>query len=190
MMEEWLAGLAAASLIPALAALGKVLISKALKSKTKQVVTTDEAGKTEVITVRATAGPSEIRDRIDEAYSFEAEIASALEKLQENNLMLKMHPARQVDFIVEMPKGRLALEVKLALDRVDTKAIERYLAAEKNLSHLLLVSRTQPSERMLEAIKTYAKERQVSLLTIPKGFDAGPLIESKVKQIAAESGGA
>jgi hypothetical protein len=106
MMEEWLTGLVAASLIPALAALGKALISKALESKTKEVITTDEEGKTETITVRATAGPAEIRERIDEAYSFEAEIARALNKLQENNLTLKMHPARQVDFIIEMPKGK------------------------------------------------------------------------------------
>ena len=190
MMEEWLTGLVAASLIPALAALGKALISKALESKTKEVITTDEEGKTETITVRATAGPSEIRERIDEAYSFEAEIARALNKLQENNLTLKMHPARQVDFIVEMPKGKLALEVKLALDRVDAKAMERYFAAETNLSHLLLVCRTKPSQRILETIKAYVNERQVSLLTIPNGSDAGPLIERTLKQIATDASGA
>lgn len=189
-MEEWFTGLAAASLIPALAALGKVLISKALETKTKEVVTTDEEGRTETVVVRATAGPAEIRERIDEAFSFEAEIAGALKKLQEKNLTLKMHSARQVDFIVEMPKGKLALEVKLALDRVDVKAMERYLAAETNLSHLLLVSRTQPSQRLIEAIKTYANESQVvSLLTIPKGSDAGPLIETTLKQIAADASG-
>lgn len=190
MMEEWYSGLAAAALIPALAGLAKVLISKALESKTKEVISTDEEGRTEIVVVRATAGPAEIRERIDEAYSFESEIAGALKSLEGMNLALKMHPARQVDFIIEMPKGKLALEVKLALDRVDVKAMERYFTAEKNLSHLLLVSRSQPSQRLMESIKAYVNEGQVSLLTIPKGSDAGPLIEGTVKQIAADASGA
>lgn len=189
-MDEWLTGVVAAAAIPALAAVVKLLVTKALESKTKEVVTTDAEGKTETVIVSATAGPEEIRNRIREVYSFEAEVGAALQKLQEQGAALKLYPSKQVDFIVEMPKGKLALEVKLGLDRIDKADLQKYLNAESGLNHLLLVSRTQPSERLLESLKNLVNERQVSMLTIPEGADPMPLIERSVKRIASDTSGA
>lgn len=190
MMEEWFTGIVAAVLIPAVATVAKALISKALESKTKEVVATDEKGKSETVVVRATAGSAEIRDRLRKAYDFEAEVEEALKRLQDKSSLFRMHSSRQVDFIVELPRGKLALEVKLGLDRIDEKALKAYLTAETDLSHLLLVSRTQPSERLLKRIHNFVNGRQVSMLTIPEGSDPAPLIEQVVRRIASEAGGA
>lgn len=183
-MNEFLAGFVAASLIPSIALLLRAVSGKILTKRTKEIIATDEAGKTESFVVSANAGSSEIFRRVEEAYAFEAEIASALESLQATTNVLKVHAATQVDFVVELPVGKVALETKLAFDGIDKNALSRYLAAEEDLRHLLLVSRSSPSQRFLDALETSGRVNQVSVLTVPGGTDAKPLIERAVAGIA------
>lgn len=183
-MEDWFASLLGASFIPAVAFVLRRIIAKQLNARTKDVVTTDDRGRSETLVVSATAGPTEIRKHINEAYSFEAEIGKALEEIGRKQQSLRTHSSRKVDFIVDLPNGKLAVEVKLALDRIDERAMERYLSAESNLRHLLLVSRTPPPPKVLETIKRFVNESRVSLVTIPSGSDPTPLIEKAIGKIA------
>lgn len=185
-MDEFLARFAAASLIPAIALLLKAVAGSVLQSRTKEIVATDDGGKTERFAVPANAGSSEIFRRVEEAYAFEAEISRALESLQTTTKALKTHSSKQVDFVVELPIGKVALAAKLALDRVDAQALSRYLAAEVGLRHLLLVSRSSPSQRLLDAFKGSEQISQVSFLTVPGGADAKPLIEKAMAGIVSK----
>lgn len=183
-MHEFLSGFVAASLIPFIAFLLKVVAGKILQTRTKEIIATDDIGKKESFFVPANARSSEIFRRVEDAYSFEAEISRALENLQATTKALKTHSSKQVDFVVELPVGKVALEAKLALDRVDANALSRYLMAEAGLRHLLLVSRSPPSQRFLDTLKASERINQVSFLTVPGGADAKPLIEKAVTGIA------
>ncbi len=183
-MDEFLAGFAAASLIPALALLLRAVTGRVLQKRTKEIIATDNSGKTESFVVPANAGSSEIFRRVEEGYAFEAEISRALLSLQATPRDWSAHSSNKVDFVVEMPIGKIALEAKLALDRVDEKALSRYLRAETGLRHLLLVSRSSPSQRLLNVLNNSEWLSQVTLLTVPGGADAKPLIEDAVADIA------
>lgn len=184
-MEQWISGLAAAVLIPATAVALKSLIERLLSDRTKEVVTTDEEGRMESLSVPITASTQEIRRRVEEAYSFESEIEDALRRLQRSIRIVSAHAARDVDFVVEMPTGKVAVEVKLALDRLNPDMVRTYLRATDNVKHLLLVSRTPPSSKVLKAIEDFRGNSLVSFLTVPKGADATPLLEQAVKRADA-----
>lgn len=181
-MHEWISSVLGASLIPGIALALSAIAQRLLRSPTKDIVTKDETGKTETLTIPANAGAQEIREKIDEAYSFEAEIADALSELQRKR-NLHAHAGLGVDFVVEIPQWKLGLEVKLAVDRVSPAMVERYLRAEENLKHLLLVSRAAPSNQLTGAINSWMWDNRVSVITIPEGVSAAPILEQALSKL-------
>jgi hypothetical protein len=190
MIEDWGLSVVVAALAPALAYAAKRAIEVILRNKVKELIVSKEGKAPEILVVEANSSNRQVRSIVRSALAYEEKIDHLLSRIAQMEHLHYTSDARSVDFIIDLPNSaeKIAVEVKLNLNRLGKDDIERYMSAVENIKHLLLISSRDAPPSTREALDPYLKSGKLTLLTVPLDSESVDEVSNAIARAKAASG--
>lgn len=181
-MEILISSLIAAILAPALGGAFRLLISRSLRDKTKEIIIKKTGGGIEKLYINALANDDQVLRAVQNTLEFENDVFEAIKKLQFTYQNLIAHQGRMVDFVAEYNDFKLAIECKLVLDSLNEESLNKYLVAEDKLNKLLFLTRTPVKPKIRELINSSRNRDRVSFVSIADDSNLSESVATAIKK--------
>ena len=165
-MDNFLANIIAGLTVPALAIAFNIAFERWLVGRTKEVVAHLANGRNKTFTVHANASDAQIVEVVGNGLTLERDVFRALNRLQLGISGLEVRYGAHVDFVVEMPTRKVAIECKINVDQIDDVSVERQLSLEDDISELLLVVREPVPANLLVRTRRLIDAGKLKLVII------------------------
>lgn len=132
----------------------------------RTIITRSRSGKVDSLTVPGDASESEITNYVITNIKLENSIAQQIRDLQKTIRNMQVHEGKFVDIIASHQGKKIAIEIKNNLDRVDIKAINRYMNEESGIDRLLIISTAPAPKRLLNAASDLIDSGRMNILKV------------------------
>lgn len=170
-----------ASVVTALVAgLSKLVVENISNKSMREFVLKQPTGKEKTFEVRPDVSEQQIAETIRQELALEENVKTILDAYLLSIGSKESRIGKYVDFIVELGKEKVAVEVKSNLTRFNAAVLQKYLKEEPDLARLLLLTTQPVSRKIREKSEALEREGKLSFGVISEKQDR----ETQLRQIA------